>query len=148
MIEFNEKIYLSAYAVPKPSDDIPIVGFVYNELSNVLGYLFANNISKISDEELTPMIQENYTAMLLVRDPSTGTPHEFYSVKGSLGGKLTLSDSGALLWDVESITSTFYSPATNSFIFGGKCDVYRYTFSADGALTKQEKTGEVTDFRK
>lgn len=145
MIEFNGKIYLSAYAVPRLSDEELDTGSRY-ELTNVLEYLLDNNIWEIASEELTPMIRDNYTAVLLVCEPKTGKPQEFYSVKGSLGGKLAVSDVGNLLWDVESITSTFYSPQTNMLTFGGTSYVFRYTFDVSGRLMSQEKTDEVVNF--
>ena len=147
MIEFDGKIYLSAYAVPKLADEDQSAGGRY-EIAAVLNYLSDNSIWEISSEELTPMVRDNYTAMLLVCDPSAGTPQEFYSVKGSLGGKLSLSDSGKLLWDVESITTTFFSPATSSFTIGGTSYVFRYTFDNAGMLVSQEKTGEITVYRR
>lgn len=52
------------------------------------------------------MVRDNYTAILFVCEQNTGIPEEFYSVKGSLGGTLLLSDKGNLLWKVESITDT------------------------------------------
>ena len=144
MIEFDNKIYLTAYAVPRYSDK------EYKDERNAfIDYLDFNNYGKItSDEELTLAYKGFYTAILLVCDPSSGTPKEFYSVKGSLGGKLDLSDSGKLLWDVERITNTFYSPATSSFTIGGTCHVFRYTFNSSGLIVNQEKTGETTAFRK
>lgn len=147
MIEFGGKIYLSAYAVPRLADEDQSAGGRY-EIAAVLNYLFDNSIWEISSEELTPMVRDNYTAILLVCDPSAGTPQEFYSATGSLGGNLSLSDSGNLLWDVESITSTYFSPATSSFTIGGTCYVYRYTFDDSGALISQEKTDEVSDYRR
>lgn len=147
MIEFNGNIYLSAYAIPRLDEKNQGAGGRC-EIDKVLKYLFDNEIGEISSEELTPMVRENYTAMLLVCDPDSGTPHEFYLVKGSIGGDLSLSDSGNLLWDVESITTTFFSPATNSFTIGGTCYVFRYTFDDFGILVSQEKTGEVTDYRR
>ena len=147
MIEFNGNIYLSAYAVPQLSNEEPNAGSRY-ELANVLKYLFDNNIWEIASEELTPMVRDNYTAVLLVCEPKTGKPQEFFSVKGSLGGKLSVSDTGNLLWDVESITSTFFSPATSSFTIGGTSYVFRYAFDTSGLLMSQEKTEEVVNFRK
>ena len=55
---------------------------------------------------------------------------------------------GNLLWDVESITSTFFSPATSSFTIGGTSYVFRYTFDTSGMLISQEKTGEVVNYRR
>ena len=147
MIEYNENIYLSAYSVPKLEEETQNAGGRH-EIANILNYLFDNGIYDISDEELTPMVRDNYTAMLLICDSNTGTPKEFYSVKGSLGGKLSLSNSGNLLWDAESITTTFFSPATSSFTIGGSSYVFRYTFDSCGKLVSQEKTGEIVNFRR
>ena len=156
MIEFNGSFYLSAYAVPKLPDEDQHAGGRY-EIAGILNYLFENRISLdsfdektpfYSSDELTQLVRDNYTAVLLVCDPAAGTPREFYSVKGSLGGKLSLNDSGMLLWDVESIADTFYSPYTSSFSIGGSCHVFRYTFDLSGKLVSQEKTGEVVDYRR
>lgn len=147
MIEYDGNIYLSAYAVPVLEDEGENAGGRY-EIAAILNYLFDHNIWEISSEELTPMVRDNYTAMLLVCDPNVGTPQEFYSVKGSLGGKLALSDSGNLLWDVESITTTFFSPATSAFTIGGTSYVFRYTFEESGRLVSQEKTGEIMPYHR
>ncbi len=144
MIEFNGKIYLSAYAVPKTDGNSGL----RDEISDILYYIFSNDNWDISDEELTPLVREKYTAILLKCDHDSGTPQEFYSVDGSIGGSLSLSDSGNLLWDVESITTTFFSPATSSFTIGGTCYVFRYSFDGSGALVSQEKTDEVTTYRR
>ena len=144
MIEFENKIYLSAYAIPTYGNK------EYNhELLYFYDYCDFNNYGKFtSDEDRTLAFKGFYTAILLVCDPKSGKPQEFYSVKGSLGGKLALSDSGELLWDVERITRTFYSPFTSSFSIGGDCYVFRYTFDISGLIVNQEKTGEITAFRK
>ncbi len=147
MIEFNGHIYLSAYSVPKLADEDKSAGSRY-EIAEVLNYLFDHGIWEISSEELTPMVRDNYTAMLLICDSNAGTPQEFYSVKGSLGSKLSVSDTGMLLWDTESITTTFFSPATSSFIIGGTSYVFRYTFDSSGMLISQEKTGEIVNYRR
>ena len=145
MIEYNGNIYLSAYSVPKLADEDQNAGGRH-EIAAILDYLHDNGIWEISSEELTPIVRDNYTAMLLVCNPTAGTPQEFYSVKGSLGGELSLSESGMLLWDVESITTTSYSPTTNSFTLRGTSYVFRYTFDSFGILVSQEKTGEVVDY--
>lgn len=147
MIEFRGKIYLSAYAVPKREEEEKSAGNRY-EIDGILQYLYENDIDEISSEELTPLVRENYTALLLICDPTSGTPQEFYSVKGSLGGTLRVSHTGMLLWDVESITSTYYSPATSAFTIGGTSTVFRYAFDEAGQLTGQEKTGDMVDYRR
>ena len=141
MAEFGGRVYLSAYAVPHQEDE-----GARHEIANILDHIFEQKNMEISDEELTPMVRDNYTAVLLLADPEVGTPETFYSVKGALGGKLSVTKNGMLEWDAESIVSTFFSPATSSFTIGGKCKVFRYTFDASGNLLGQEDTGEMTTY--
>jgi len=116
MVEYEGQVYLSSYAVPKQQDEGG-----RHEIAAILDYLFSKEDGgwDISAEELTPIVRDNYTAMLLICDPEGGAPKTFYSVKGSLGGDLSVNTSGQLEWNVESITTTFFSPATSSFSIGG-----------------------------
>ncbi len=148
MVEFGGRVYLSAYAVPPQTDEGG-----RHEIANILDYIFSRwEESKgdweIPSEELTPLVRDNYTAVLLVCDPEGGAPETFYSVKGSLGGKLGVNDADQLEWEVESVTSTFFSPATSSFTVGGTCKVFRYTFDRDGALLQQTDTGETAPYHR
>ena len=147
MIEFDGNIYLSAYAVPKLRAEEPTYGG-RSEIARILDYVFNQNEWEVPSEELTPVVRENYSAILLVCDAGGGAPMEFYSVQGSLGGSLSVSSSGELIWNVHSIASTFYSPSTSSFTIGGTCAVFRYTFGENGALLLQEKTDETAVFRR
>ena len=137
MVEFGGRIYLSAYAVPKQTAEGG-----RSEIADILDYVFSRDSLEIPSEELTPLIRDNYTAVLLLCDPDGGAPETFYSVKGSLGGKLAVNDAGELMWDVESVASAFYSPLTSSFTIGGTCQVFRYTFDTAGNLLRQEDTGK------
>ncbi|MCI9487589.1 MAG: hypothetical protein HFI64_11640 [Lachnospiraceae bacterium] len=146
MTEYNGRVYLSAYATPKESGD-DSDNSIYSELSGIMDHLFDNRLFDISSEELTPMIRENYTAVLLVCPPGGGAPETFYEMKGSLGAELAVNEEGELLWNTERISSDFFfSPATSSFSIGGTCRVFRYTFDEDGALVRQEDTGETVRF--
>ena len=147
MIAFDGKIYLSAYAVPRLSDEEKNAGGRY-EIAGILNEIFSREDMNITPEELTPMVQANYTAMLLVCDPEGGTPQTFYAVKGSLGGGLSVSDKGMLLWDVESIADTYFSPMTSAFTIGGSSCVFRYSFDETGNLAGREETGEVVRFHR
>ncbi|MDE7325010.1 MAG: hypothetical protein K2N63_01825 [Lachnospiraceae bacterium] len=141
MAEFGNQVYLSAYAVPKQSD-----GGGRHEIADILDYLFDNKLFEISSEKLTPLVRDNYTAVLLLCDQEKGQPETFYSVKGSLGGKLVVNDAGELVWEVESVADTFFSPVTSSFTIGGNCQVFRYTFDDTGVLRYQEDTGEMVPY--
>ena len=144
MIEFEGRIYLSAYAVPKQTDPGG-----RHEIADILASIFSREGGwDISEEELTPLVRDNYTAVLLLCDPEGGEPKTFYSVKGSLGGKLAVNGNGELEWDAESLTSAFFSPATSSFTIGASCAVYRYVFDAAGTLIGRADTGEVVPYRR
>ncbi|MDD4679841.1 MAG: hypothetical protein PHP79_02975 [Clostridia bacterium] len=145
MIEYNNLIYLSTYSVPALEDEDRDAGSRW-DIAKILYYIFDNKLYDISSEELTKLVREHFTAVLLVCDPSSGTPQEFFSVKGSLGGMLAMSESKKLMWDVESISDTYFSPATSAFTIGGASYVYRYTFDENGVMLSQEKTEEVKRF--
>lgn len=144
MEEFEGHVYLSAYAVPKQTNEGG-----RHEINNILEYIFSkeNYGWNIGSEDLTPIVKDNYTAVLLMCDSESGDPKTFYSVKGSLGGRLDVSENG-LEWNVEGIVSTFFSPATSSFTIGGTSEVFRYTFDAEGHLTGQVDTGETVPYRR
>ncbi|MCR4682192.1 MAG: hypothetical protein K5647_02555 [Clostridiales bacterium] len=162
MIEFGGRVCLSAYAVPKQKD-----GGGRHEIADILHYLFTEKTEPltsessgdsltefprvtefITSEELTSLLRDNYTAVLLLCDAGDGDPHAFYSVKGSLGGKLAVNGEGQLEWETESFVESIYSPFTSSFTIGGTCRVFRYTFDTSGRLLSQTDTGEIVTYRR
>ncbi len=147
MFDYNGKIYLSAYAVPKLAEDDETAGGRY-DIAGILNPIFENEEFEISNEELTKRVRANFTAVLLVCDPMSGVPGEFYSVEGSIGSKLSKDENGQLVWKVDRITDTYLSMMTSSFTIGGACNVYAYAFDQSGALITQTKTEEVTPFRR
>ncbi len=140
MAEFCGKVYLSAYAVPPQNDEGG-----RDEIADILDAIIDRGWT-ITDEELTPLVRDNYTAVLLLCDPEGGIPQTFYSVGGSLGGKLSVREGECLEWDVESVTSTYWSPITSAYSIGGSCRVFRYTFDSAGVLTGQTETGETVPY--
>lgn len=144
--EFDGNIYISAYSYPKPYVTDTDLYTVHNELSEVYKNIEGGNYVP-EEQELTPLIRDNYTAMLLRCNPDKGIPQEIYTIKGSFGGQLKTED-GQLLWDTESISSTLFSPATSSFSFAGYCFVYRYEFNDKGVPIEKVKTGEITVFKR
>lgn len=147
MFDYNGKIYLSAYSVPKLGEGEATAGGRY-DIAGVLNPIFEQEDFDISNEELTKRVRANFTAVLLVCNPESGVPGEFYSVEGSLGSKLSKDEKGQLVWKVERIIDTFLSMMTSSFTIGGACNVYEYTFDQNGTLVSQVKTEEVTPFRR
>jgi len=150
MISYGGRIYLSAYCVPKLREGESDAGG-REEIAAILNEIWPegdNHPQTPASEDLTARLRQHYTAVLLICEPASGVPEKFYSVKGSLGGRLAVDDGRDLLWDVQSITSSFYSPLTSSFSIGGECCVYRYQFNPSGGLESQENAGEVTDYRR
>lgn len=143
MAEFGDRVYLSAYTVPKQTN-----GGGRHEIADILDYVFEKGFLEITSEELTPLVRDNYTAVLLLCNPEGGALETFYCVNGSLGGELNVNDAGELVWNVESVVNTFFSPATSSFTIGGTCQVFRYIFDDTGTLLCQEDTGETAPYRR
>ena len=141
MAEYNRQLYLSGYSVPKQSDEGG-----RHEIANVLDYIFAKENWEISSEELTALLRENYTAVLLLCDPENSVPKTFYSVKGSRGSKLQVNGSYELEWSVDSITSARFYPARSAYSISGPCKVFRYTFDSRGRLAGQTDTGTTSEY--
>ena len=97
---------------------------------------------------MTRRVRDNYTAVLLLCEPDGGAPETFYSVKGSLGAELSVTEADELEWNVQSVVSTFFSPLTSSFTIGGTCEVYRYAFDPRGRLIRCEDTGDQVAYRR
>ena len=138
MAEYNGKIYLSACAVPKNSGN--------REINVLLQKIYSEYGFNITQEELIPLVRENYTAVLLICDADGGSPTTFYSVEGAMGGNLTVTDDGKLEWIVNNIISANYSHVTSAFTIMGTCRTYRYVFGNSGKLLGKEDTGELTRF--
>ena len=147
MLEYHGKIYLSAYSVPKLGEGEETAGGRY-DIAAVLNEVFDRKDFAISNSELTKLVRDNFTAVLLLCDPESGVPGQFYSVKGSLGAGLSIDGDGRLVWKVESIADTYLSLATSSFTIGGASYVYEYAFDAAGACVGRNETGEVAAFRR
>jgi hypothetical protein len=103
------------------------------------------DVREMTSEELTPLIRDNYTAVLLVLDPDSGKPETFYSVEGCLGSYLHVRGTGRLEWEVQSITSSQYK-GLNSYTVAGLMEIWQYTFDENGELLKQEDTGNTDTF--
>ncbi|MBO4873612.1 MAG: hypothetical protein J5496_09425 [Lachnospiraceae bacterium] len=146
MTEFEGQVYLSAYTVPA----LKTPGFGREEIQKILDILWPmdDHGADITSEELTPLVRENYTAVLLICDPEGGTPQTFWSVKGSVGDSLSVNDAGALEWRVKRIDSSYYSPYTSAYTIGCVCSVFRYTFDESGSLIGRADTGETAQFHR
>ena len=146
MICLGDELYCSGYLVPV-SRDPKGMHSVNREIDLVLDEVIGNGRWEISNEELTPLVRENYRAFLLVCDAETGQPKRFYTVPGALGRELRIESGGDLRWIVESIADTYFSPGTSSFTIGGVSIAYRFSVGKDGKIGGAEKTGEVRAYR-
>lgn len=149
MLEHNGRLYLSAYAFPAPKAG-DAQGRV--ELEPVFDYLFhapdGGMRLGIASDELCAMLRAQYTAVLFLCAPESGTPKQFYTVEGALGASLTVDGTGNLCWDTEHFTSAIFSPATSSFTIAADCAILRYTFAPDGTLIGEIDTGEISGYRR
>ena len=140
MIEFNGNIYLSAFATKLGEKESTYGG--RTELALILDYASERWTEGVFEMEVTQQARDNYTAVLLVCDPKSGIPKEFYSVASSLGGGLSVSD-GQLYWDAGNILTATYYPTLSAYSVVMTSQIYRYTFDGAGALISQEKTGKI-----
>lgn len=147
MIAYNSNIYFSVDTVPKLDANESDAGSRF-PLSRVLNEIHRRGDLDIPNEELTNLMRQNYTAMLLVYNPSIGKVKTFYTVKGSFAANLSIDDTGNLMWNVESIVNSFYSLAASSFQIGGGSLVFEYAFNREAELIGKEKTGEYVSYRR
>ena len=142
MVEYAGRVCLSAYAVPKQTGK-----GVRKEIGSILDQLFPEPgaFRRTDSEGLVRLLRENYTAILLICDETGGAPRQFYSVKGALGGRLSVRE-GTLVWDVENLVNAKVSLQTSSHTIRGTCRVIRYEFDPAGNFIRKEETGELTGF--
>lgn len=151
--EHDGKIWISGYRW-QDTDDSSSAGLFGYELRGVVSEIWADMDRWSSDEGffvpsdyLTPRVREVYEAKLFLLE-ADGTPVELLSVPGALGSFLSIGANGELIWNADSITCTYYSPATSSFQVGGTCSVERYRFASPADTPKAEQTGALVQFRR
>lgn len=151
--EHGGKIWISGYRW-QDTDNSSSGGLYGYELRGVVSEIWADMDRWSSGEGffvpsdyLTPRVREVYEAKLFLLDEG-GTVSEVWSVPGALGSVLYVGADGSLVWNVDSISSTFFSPATSSFIIGGACNVERYRFVSSEISPAVEPTGAVVIFRR
>ncbi len=151
LICYGGRIYLSVYSIPNDlgepdPDDIVFYGS-HDEIRPILETCFDYGSKGITDiPGLTEMVKERYEADLMILEPEEGKLSECYYVKGGLGGDLSVSSDGKLVWGVESIAGTFFSLATNSFTIGGVSRINEYRFAQDGSFIDMLETNEFVNF--
>lgn len=141
LIEYRGKIYLSAYATPK--DSSPMHDYVFQNPT-----WDTSEGGSLKSEALNEIARDCHTAYLLVCNEKNGSVEEFYSVKASHEGFLSIDADGRLVWQVGQILSVYYSPMTSSFTFGISSRIIAYTFNENGTLLEEKKTNSIISFRR
>lgn len=138
--EYDGRIYLSAQA-----------NRLEPKLSQIADYdhipMDSESLADGFTDELRDAAREDYSSVLFVYDPAADKPERFYSVGGTMAGRLLTDDSGSLVWQVGRIVKCGWAPWANSFQFYGITRRYDYTFSSDGAELREEKTDHFNTFR-
>lgn len=134
----GDDLWISGYAVSEKSYQSMHRSF-RAEINNILFY---ENASSVASDWLTPQLQENYTALLLRCDASTGDVLAAYTAPGCLGGTLTKEISGGVLWDVQRFVESYYSPSSNIFTISATMQVYRCGVDGKNGLRWVMDSGE------
>lgn len=147
MVEFNGLVYLSGRIVPKDSG--------VNKKGILDHYVERFGETLCSKEELTQLFKEYHSAVLLICDPNTGEPRQFYTVPGASGSSLGVKDD-KLTWNVNRYTeaehmSDDFNGISLIYQSGGgfgmiKADVWRYIFNPFGQIVGEADTGKSVEF--
>ena len=138
--EYGGKIYLS---VQTRAEDSPLSGVVdYNNIPKDM-----DSLSDSFTDELRDAARKKFSSVLYVFDPKTEKPEQFYSIGGTMAGKLCTNDDGELLWQVGRIVKCGWAPWANSFQYYGITRRYDYTFTEDKTVLKEERTDQFNSFR-
>ncbi|MBP5184456.1 MAG: hypothetical protein J6113_05050 [Lachnospiraceae bacterium] len=151
-IEYEGKLYISAFSYPKKSGDSgPATRFDMFDAMNEYVYSFIADKSLeelygfLESEEylagLLEVARRTFSAVLLICEDG-GEPTAFYSIKGSMGSKLKINEEGQLEWLTIDLRNARMSVVYNSWYGRVSGAVYRNVFDTDGKLIKQEDTGE------
>lgn len=135
MIEFGGRICLSAYAYPDRDDEGG-----RDEIADILDQ-FCGEALPDDDMDVTEALRKNFRAVLLVCDPSSGSPKTFYTADAAVGSSLSVGENGELSWAVESFVNGVFSPFTSAYSVYATTEVYLYTFDGEGALISRTDTG-------
>ena len=149
--ELNDTVYISGYTAPKVEKKV--VAYGRREVLVLTGNLGGNIIH--SHEELLEMFRDNFTAVLLICEPDSGSPKEFYSVAGSLGDEVYVAGD-SVCWFTKDIIDCSYSPQKTKMIGDVSyvtspikrailCRFYANIFNADGTFKEQKKLDLMTE---
>ena len=157
MIEYNGSVWVSAFTVSPREDkeyDANRTAFNYAwdyacEQVGDLDYHHADITSErkaldLLGKEMLPFFRECYEAVLLRCDPESGAAQEFYTAEGCLGNRFSISESGELIWKVDSPAEVVIPGSLDSWVPYLVSYVHRYIFDMNGNMVKIEKTSEIS----
>ena len=147
IVESDNYRYISAYTMltTEGEDEFGRPNFALDEDIKALW----KREDKVSEKELIEHIRGHYTAILLRCDIETGELQTFYSVPGAIADKLEVTESGELIWRLQSLTQAemITVPSGTGCIIRGTSVIYQYVFDEDGKLKGKENTGELASYR-
>lgn len=146
--EHNNKVYISGYTTPKgPGKYLSFMNDFFTLKEDILmATLDGNTLTK---DELLALYRKQFTAVLLICEPESGTPEDFYTIKGSLGDEVYVNND-SVCWFTKDIIESSYTPEeaelVNNVIYVTKqadyrmlCRFYANTFDTEGAFLAQKK---------
>ena len=127
---YEGRIYISAYTLDSE--------YLYDGLNErfIAG-------ETIPDEEYTERVKNAYTAVLLVTDGGGGEPRVFYEVKGSQAVVPLRTESGMLVWTVQTAVTAHFTPIYSSRAADMTVAVHEFLIGPDGVVSERE-VGEPT----
>ena len=145
MIEFNGLVYLSGRIVPA-------IQYESGKWTNGLYGLYQEQFGgkTPSAEEQLQFMKDHHTAVLLICDPNSGEPQQFYTIPGASGGSLSVNDN-QLDWNVNRYVGAKIEANETYYLSTGcigliQADVWQYVFSPYGQIVGEKDTGRSTEF--
>lgn len=145
MVEFNGLVYLSGRIVPS-------IQYESGKWSKGLYGLYQEQFGgkTPSAEEQLQFMKDHHTAVLLVCDPDSGEPQQFYTIPGASGSHLSVNGK-QLDWLVNRYVGAEMNANETYYISTGyfatiKADVWQYVFSPYGQVVGEKDTGSSIEF--
>lgn len=147
IIEFNGLVYLSGRIVPSVRYESES-GKWKNGLYEIYQQQFGETTP--SAEEQLQFMKENHTAVLLICDPNSGEPQQFYTIPGASGGSLKVNGN-KLDWQVNRYVGAQIEANSTYYLATGcmgliQADVWQYVFNPYGQVVGEKDTGRSTEF--
>ena len=135
LAEIDGQFYLSGYTYPDETD-----AGGRNEIALLLKPIFESG-QVPTEQEMTQLSRENFSAVLLLCSPDGKEPQFFYQVPGAFGGAVTADGEGNVVWEVRDIVTTEISLYTSSHTVSVRCRVLSFTLGENGEVLSEKDTG-------